>query len=1435
MVMEQTKIKVLKLPDEVPDDALITALNDLDYSNPEVVYDIKFRAYLGIGKLMIYFSTPFKQVANGLERFKVLAYMSIGSNVVRCTGLVLLFLLHYLCLTGVIIVFISGDLMELLCCLMLFKISIKTAWRIKWDGAGYFSLLRESFPQTGVVLITSALSRFDWIFIGFTLSAIKLAEYSFAYKIFEIATLPLLAIAPILIPRFTKLAEMIVAALVALILNVCWVPVIAEITADKYGSVNGRLNAILISFIITLVVNVGFDRFCRKTAFYQLLAGNTGICNRFNFRVVIFCNRVNKTGAQKLIDKMTFSIADYHLKKLQKAVDWKLLLFLLLFLNVKLAVKIPAVVIIYLLQFNFKFGFSFKNSPMHQIKLSVESNTVKVLHNTILLFFIINAVVSVSTLAFIMIDAHAINPFRYQGQYQKYFLGTGDYIKGENAADGVNLHGCFAVNSQQFYEYGFTPGINRNVSPQNSQYAHETVKNIIHPPRPPFNHTAVLNTTDSTKNPDFIKRTFAKHYLDSLKAIAINHAANNQKATITPANLPKTDAGRIILISADINTPPYQTPTDTPAEQRKLLAFINFHKADLPLAGRDSFKVTLPGKVIGFIQTLQLIKNYPAKILTGSGMGNFSSKLAFKATGLTFSGGFPAKYIYINRDFLPNKGVSSALNQGLSRARSPYIARFDADDICHPDRLKIQYEFITSYPEYSIIGSAADYLDAAGHYIFTHHPDVILKNGGYNEYAYTYEDHFLWVNILADEKACNLSQALIKVRLNPESITIDEKWHSKKFLDIKYGTLKKRSITAAEGDVLQQISGKNHSPRSTLYTVRGGDTVQVLQTARQLSALRVDASILLSNEQIDYDKYNLLHFFNITRPADILYHAKKSGKPFVVSTILCNYSEYDKHHRKGIGVFFTLLPADSIEYLKTMARWLMGKDHLASINYIWKGQHKSILEILKKTALILPNSKSEYQRVGQTYLDKVDAIIVPNGINPDLFIWDRSAPKDDKLVLCAARIEGIKNQLNLIKALNNTGYQLLIIGNNSPNQKAKVHVLPSWFETTGLSSIEAAAMGCNVVITDKGDTREYFGDYAYYCDPAEPESIFNAVKKASESPVRTRGIPNHYGGFEHISEYVSEGLVKRGHAVTVYNSHNHPYRERSKFDVVLIMGYTSSSVWGKLYPRDSTIITNMDGLEWKRSKYSPSVQKFLRYAEKLAVKHSQFYISDSMVIKSYLADKYQVNSKYIPYGADLFSEEEREQADSSEVLKEDYFLLMARMEPENNIETILEGFNNSSSHRKFKVLGDTGNRFGKFITHKFKNDERIEFKGSIFDTGKVRSLQNNSYLYFHGHSVGGTNPSLLEAMASEALIAAHNNPFNKSVLNADAFYFSNAKEVRNLVETVQRKDTEKAMVSNNLQKIKYQFNWEKIIDEYEKFIIESHYKLKHERIIPNKG
>ena len=136
------------------------------------------------------------------------------------------------------------------------------------------------------------------------------------------------------------------------------------------------------------------------------------------------------------------------------------------------------------------------------------------------------------------------------------------------------------------------------------------------------------------------------------------------------------------------------------------------------------------------------------------------------------------------------------------------------------------------------------------------------------------------------------------------------------------------------------------------------------------------------------------------------------------------------------------------------------------------------------------------------------------------------------MVVCAARIEGIKNQLNLIKALNNTRFNLYLIGNAAPNQqdyyneckrtaaanvffinnipqpklveyysRAKVHVLPSWFETTGLSSLEAAAMGCNIVAGNRGDAKEYFDDRAFYCDPASPQSILAAVESAAGSSI----------------------------------------------------------------------------------------------------------------------------------------------------------------------------------------------------------------------------------------------------------------------------------------------------------------------------------------------
>jgi glycosyltransferase involved in cell wall biosynthesis len=358
-----------------------------------------------------------------------------------------------------------------------------------------------------------------------------------------------------------------------------------------------------------------------------------------------------------------------------------------------------------------------------------------------------------------------------------------------------------------------------------------------------------------------------------------------------------------------------------------------------------------------------------------------------------------------------------------------------------------------------------------------------------------------------------------------------------------------------------------------------------------------------------------------------------------------------------------------------------------------------------------------------------------------------------------------------------------------------------------------------------------------------------------------RGIPNFYGGFEKMAECISVGLVNKGHQVTVYNSHNHPYQEKDfhgveikhcydpeykigtagqfiydwnciqharkhDFDVLLFLGYTSSSVWGRFLPKKPVIISNMDGLEWKRSKYNHMTRQFLKQAEKWAVKYSHFYIADSIVIQNYLQNKYNIQCKYIPYGSEISYLDNNSLLSYYHICKKEYFLLMARMEPENNIETILDGFNKSSSDKKFLVIGNTNNSFGQKLQKKFKSDKRILFAGAIYDSSITHTLKYFSSLYFHGHSVGGTNPSLLEAMGSSSLIAAHQNEFNLSVLQKDAYYFQSSKDVEQLIESVKRDKKEEQMVQNNLLKIERKYNWASIIEQYNDFIIECFYKHK---------
>jgi len=350
----------------------------------------------------------------------------------------------------------------------------------------------------------------------------------------------------------------------------------------------------------------------------------------------------------------------------------------------------------------------------------------------------------------------------------------------------------------------------------------------------------------------------------------------------------------------------------------------------------------------------------------------------------------------------------------------------------------------------------------------------------------------------------------------------------------------------------------------------------------------------------------------------------------------------------------------------------------------------------------------------------------------------------------------------------------------------------------------------------------------------------------------TRGIPNHYGGFEQFAEYLSLGLVQRGHDVYVYNSANHPYQNaewndvqiihckdpesklgtfgqffydlncindarKRNFDILLHLGYTSDSVWHRRWPKNTINMMNMDGLEWMRSKYNKPTKWFLKFAEKLAAKNAQVLIADSWYMKEYLRNKYNKHAVYIPYGAEEFTPEDMSVFRKYKLNPGEYFMLIARMEPENNIEMIIKGYLLSKHSFPLLVVGDTTNDYGKKMTAMFP-DRSVRFCGSIYDQPELNNLRYHSAKYFHGHSVGGTNPSLLEAMACSCDIAAHKNAFNKAILQNDAVYFSSAEEVASLINIQEADRVIQQRKRSNLTKIRTIYSQQKNIDDYEQLM-----------------
>ena len=362
--------------------------------------------------------------------------------------------------------------------------------------------------------------------------------------------------------------------------------------------------------------------------------------------------------------------------------------------------------------------------------------------------------------------------------------------------------------------------------------------------------------------------------------------------------------------------------------------------------------------------------------------------------------------------------------------------------------------------------------------------------------------------------------------------------------------------------------------------------------------------------------------------------------------------------------------------------------------------------------------------------------------------------------------------------------------------------------------------------------------------------------------VSTRGIPNNYGGFEQFAEYISVGMAQRGHEVVVYSPKFHPYQEstykgvrikhiyspeswmgssvgsffydfaslrdalkKEDFDIIYEAGYTSiipAYIWFNVKKRKRPIFTtNMDGLENKRSKFSPMVRRFLDWEEKMAVKYSHYLIADNMGIHDYYKEKYGKESKFLAYGADIHDDFKAEYLEEFGLKSEEYYILIARLEPENNIVMAIEGYLHSKENgrRPLIVVGKTNTPHGKELVEKYGNERNVEFVGGIYDFKKLDSVRHFSKAYFHGHSVGGTNPSLLEAMAAGCFIFAHDNIFNRAVLKENAFYYPSADKVTeylNRIDTI-AEGSKIQYTARNIEVIRNEYSWESLIDKHEKY------------------
>lgn len=266
-----------------------------------------------------------------------------------------------------------------------------------------------------------------------------------------------------------------------------------------------------------------------------------------------------------------------------------------------------------------------------------------------------------------------------------------------------------------------------------------------------------------------------------------------------------------------------------------------------------------------------------------------------------------------------------------------------------------------------------------------------------------------------------------------------------------------------------------------------------------------------------------------------------------------------------------------------------------------------------------------------------------------------------------------------------------------------------------------------------------------------------------------------------------------------------------------------------------TLFVNPDGHEWKRGKWNAAIRKYWKISEKLMVKHADLLVCDSKNIEKYIQEDYkQYNPKttFIAYGADM---EKSKLSDNNPKLinwykekgvkAKEYYLVVGRFVPENNYETMITEFMKSNTNKDFVLITNVEqNKFYEQLRKKtgFDKDNRIKFVGTVYDQELLKKIRENAYGYFHGHEVGGTNPSLLEALATTDLNLLLDVGFNREVGQDGAIYWSkNTGELARVIEESDTKDINKIKSIGDIAKkqINNNYKWSSIVEKYEQLFI----------------